>query len=191
MPNFDYENAKRDILDNGGDPDYLSETNEKDRDAYLRKMGLDPSEYGRTSEQSGSGKRSGCSGGSSSDDWSIFGGGSSSGSSGSSGDSCYLTTACVRAKGLADDCPELTEMRRFRDTYVLQRKDGREDVATYYRLAPQVVRRINSRPDAEEIWKKVYENMVLPCLEHIRRGENEQAYRMYKTCTLALADLPD
>lgn len=45
MP-FDYENAERDILDAGGDPDYLSYTNPTERDNYLRKMGLRPEEYG-------------------------------------------------------------------------------------------------------------------------------------------------
>lgn len=45
MP-FDYENAERDILDAGGDPDYLSYTNPTKRDNYLRKMGLRPEKYG-------------------------------------------------------------------------------------------------------------------------------------------------
>ena len=39
---FDYENAKRDIFDNGGDPDYLDEWDSGKRDKFLRDMGLDP-----------------------------------------------------------------------------------------------------------------------------------------------------
>lgn len=29
---------------------------------------------------------------------------------------CFLTSACVKYKGLSDDCKELTELRQFRDT---------------------------------------------------------------------------
>ena len=43
---FDYENAKRDIFDNGGDPDYLDEWDPKKRDKFLRDMGLNPGDYG-------------------------------------------------------------------------------------------------------------------------------------------------
>lgn len=52
MSHFDYENAERDIFDAGGDPDYLSHYNEAARDNYLKKMGMNPSDYGggRTAE---------------------------------------------------------------------------------------------------------------------------------------------
>ena len=46
MSGFDYENARLDILDSGGDPDFLSYTDPQKRDAYLRKMGLRPEDYG-------------------------------------------------------------------------------------------------------------------------------------------------
>ena len=53
MSHFDYENAKRDIRDAGGDPDYLSHYNEAERDRYLKGMGLNPSDYGGGRQASG------------------------------------------------------------------------------------------------------------------------------------------
>lgn len=42
---FDYENAKMDVMENGGDPDYVSYYNEKSRDNYLLSLGLNPNDY--------------------------------------------------------------------------------------------------------------------------------------------------
>jgi len=42
---FDYEEAELDVLDNGGDPDYLDHYHPEKRDAYLRNIGLRPESY--------------------------------------------------------------------------------------------------------------------------------------------------
>lgn len=48
---FDYEEARRDLWDNGCDPDYLSEYDSpEERDRFLRDCGLDPAFYGSTYE---------------------------------------------------------------------------------------------------------------------------------------------
>ena len=183
MPNFDYENAKRDILDNGGDPDFLDYHHADKRDSYLKGLGLNPRNY---SGGSGSSKNSGSTFSSSSSGFfdALF-------SDSPSDDSCFVTTACIRARGLADDCAELTQLRQFRDDYVLRTQDGKDDVDTYYRLAPAVVEKINARADSKEVWERVYTDMILPCLALVREGKNEQAYRLYKDYTLTLADLPE
>ena len=161
--NFDYEEARRDILDNGGDPDYLSEYNPAKRDEYLRKMGLHPKDYGSRLEKP--------KGGSASDD------------------GCFITTACTSARGLPDDCEELMLLRHFRDTWVKRRPGGEADIRRYYAEAPGIVRRINARADAEQIWDRVYNEMVLPCLERIREGDEEGAYVLYRDWTLSLAEM--
>ena len=169
---FDYEEARRDIRDNGGDPDYLSEYDSPEkRDAFLRSSGLDPDNYrdhfGRSS------------GGSS-----LFS--SSSSSSSGSDESCFVTTACIRAKGLPDDCEELTVLRAFRDKWVRTRKNGREEIQLYYDLAPGIVAKIDRLPDANEIWSTVYEEMIRPCVDMIRHNDGEGAYRLYKDYTFRL-----
>lgn len=165
MSGFDYENARLDILESGGDPDYLSYTDPEKRDAYLRKMGLRPEDYGggsrdpKNRQSTGSGSDSGC----------------------------FQTSACVQARGLPDDCEELTVLRQYRDGYLRRRPGGAEEIREYYRIAPQIVEAVNAKENAGEIWNQVYEEMVLPCVRMIRSGAMEDAFRLYKEYTLKLA----
>ncbi len=167
MSGFDYENARLDILDSGGDPDYLSHFNPQERDAYLRRMGLRPEDYGggsrdpKSRQSTGSGSNSGC----------------------------FLTSACVEARRLPDDCEELTVLRRYRDGYLRRRPGGEEEVREYYRIAPRIVEAVNARENAGEIWNRVYEEMVLPCVRMIQSGAMEDAFRLYKDYTLKLASI--
>lgn len=105
--------------------------------------------------------------------------------SGSSG-GCYLTSACVEAKGLPDDCHELTALRKFRDEYVAKCERGKEDIAHYYAAAPKVVDRINKKENAKSIWEEVYNSMVLPCVKLIDESCFDEAYKLYKAKSMKL-----
>ena len=166
MSGFDYEQAEMDLWDTGGDPDGLPYKNPQKRDEYLRKNGLNPKNYGSTwdSGKNNSGKSSGTNG-------------------------CFLTSACVKARGLPDDCEELTVLRHYRDTYLSNRPGGAGEIRTYYQIAPQIVEAVNAKENAGEIWNRVYEEMVLPCVRMIREGAMEDAFRLYKSYTLKLAKL--
>ena len=107
-----------------------------------------------------------------------------SGDSGSGG--CYLTSACVQARGLTDDCVELTTLRRFRDGYLRESAEGAADIEHYYASAPQIVQAINASADAETIWARVYDELVAPCVALIREGRMEDTYRHYKRYSLEL-----
>ena len=167
MPWFDYEDAEQDIIDNGGDPDYLSHFDPDERDEYLRKMGLRPEDYGGSRKSSSKSHNS-----------------SSSDSGG-----CFLTSACAEAKGLPDDCEELTILRHYRDTYLSMQIGGKDEIQEYYKIAPQIVESINAKENAKEIWNSVYEEMVLPCVRMIKSGNKEDAFRLYKSYTLKLASI--
>lgn len=167
MSRFDYESAELDILDSGGDPDYLSHTDPQKRDAYLRKMGLRPEKYGGGSRDPKNRQNA-----------------SSGGDSG-----CFLTSACVKARGLPDDCEELTVLRQYRDGYLRSRPDGAEEIREYYHIAPQIVEAVNAKGNALEIWNRVYEEMVLPCVRMIQNGAMEDAFQLYKDYTIKLADI--
>ena len=65
---------------------------------------------------------------------------------------CFLTTACVEYKGLADDCEELTKLRAFRDNYLKTTEEGKAVVEEYYRIAPQIVEKINASAKKAEIY---------------------------------------
>jgi len=169
--NFDYENAELDIWDAGGDPDYLSHTDPVKRDKLMKDMGMDPKKYGSK--------------------WGDFsnldktnGSGSGSGSTG-----CFITSACIKAAGLPDDCEELTTLRWFRDHYMKNVPSGAEDIQEYYRIAPKIVSAINCRDDADSVWKRIYQNLIQSCVRLIKAGDYSKTYELYKRYTLRMKEL--
>lgn len=92
---------------------------------------------------------------------------------------CFLTSACTEARGLPDDCEELTTLRAFRDGYMKSLPHGQADICEYYHIAPAIVDKIQSLPNAKEIFDSIYTELVLPCVELIHAGKNEEAYTKY------------
>lgn len=97
-------------------------------------------------------------------------------SSGSSG--CFLTTACCDYMGLADDCEELATMRQFRDDYLLHNSVGEEIVKSYYKVAPQIVEKINTQDNKEQIYKEIY-NKIIKIVKLVKMSENDDAVAEY------------
>lgn len=103
--------------------------------------------------------------------------------------SCFLTSACVEAKGLPDDCHELTVLRAFRDGYMRSLPEGQVDICEYYHTAPVIVERIKALPNAREIFDSIYSELVLPCVKLIENDQKHEAYIKYKDYTKALKSL--
>ena len=93
---------------------------------------------------------------------------------------CFLTSACVEAKGLPDDCYELTTLRAFRDGYMRSLPEGASDICEYYHTAPGIVEKIRQLPNATEIFNKIYDELVLPCVHLIENGKKQEAYAAYR-----------
>ena len=93
---------------------------------------------------------------------------------------CFLTSASTEARGLPDNCKELTTLRAFRDGYMKALPQGQAEICEYYHIAPVIVDKIHSLPDAIEIFDKIYTELVLPCVELIQCGNNESAYLKYR-----------
>lgn len=106
----------------------------------------------------------------------------------SSSGGCYLTTACVEHKGLADDCVELMTLRGFRDGYMSDLEQGRKDIEEYYKTALGIVEAINSTEEADEVYAALYSDVIVPCVELIRAGQNKKAYEKYKDMVKSLED---
>lgn len=51
--------------------------------------------------------------------------------SGSGTEGCYLTSACVTARGLSDQCEELQALRSFRDGYLSEQPGGPAEIEQY------------------------------------------------------------
>lgn len=96
---------------------------------------------------------------------------------------CYLTSACVEAKGLPDDCPELTTLRRFRDTWLANQPGGKEEIQHYYQVAPAIVAAIQTKENAKEIFDDIYRSLILPCVTLIQEGKMDETWKLYRETT--------
>ena len=94
-------------------------------------------------------------------------------------DDCFITTACVRFHGLADDCYELTTLRAFRDNYLKATGEGEKLVAEYYDRAPLLVELLSHRTDQATLYAEVFRRIRFAC-ELIEAGEQERAREEYK-----------
>lgn len=93
-------------------------------------------------------------------------------SSGGGGGICYLTTACCKFAGLADDCEELMVLRKFRDEYV-----PKELVDEYYKSSAIVEPKISNNPT---ILQSIH-SVVKDCIRDIKSGLNTTALTRYTT----------
>ena len=99
---------------------------------------------------------------------------------------CYLTSACVQARGLADDCTELQTLRAFRDGWLMDQPYGSEIIHEYYHIAPAIVASIDQKPNAAAIYDAIYTQVVLPCVAFIQKQKNEDAVKIYSDTVRAL-----
>lgn len=105
---------------------------------------------------------------------------------GDSSGGCYLTSACMYAKGLPDDCYELETLRHFRDTWLKNSKEGNQVVKQYYEIAPKIVSAINDTKDSKAVYEMLYEKMVKPCVVFIEQKRYQEALELYRNMTLKL-----
>ncbi|MDE0101375.1 MAG: hypothetical protein OXN89_03265 [Bryobacterales bacterium] len=97
------------------------------------------------------------------------------------GDGCFITHAVLQSESLeSDDGAILSQLRGFRDEYVLTQPGGRGLINTYYATAPEIVRVIDARPDRQQIWRNVYQRWLHPAVEAVRRGHPRRALELYE-----------
>ncbi|MCD7765632.1 MAG: hypothetical protein LUH53_03825 [Lachnospiraceae bacterium] len=92
---------------------------------------------------------------------------------------CYITTAVCRTFGKPDDCYELTLLRNYRDTYLAESPGGEELIATYYDVAPSIVKHIDQQPDSADIYRGIWEKWLSPCIDMIESGQKEECREHY------------
>jgi hypothetical protein len=64
---------------------------------------------------------------------------------------------------------------------------GNADICKYYHTAPTIVENIKRLSNALEIFEKIYDELVIPCVNLIDNGKNEEAYSTYKNYVEALS----
>lgn len=97
----------------------------------------------------------------------------------SGGGGCYITTAVCEFYGKPDDCYELTQFRKFRDTWLMEQEDGEALIQKYYETAPTVVETLKCGENREVIYRKLYSDYLLPCLQYIEEEKYESCKELY------------
>lgn len=100
--------------------------------------------------------------------------------------SCYISTAVYRSLDKPDDCYELTTLRKYRDTYLMESEEGRKIVEEYYNIAPTIVNRIGRRADADEIYHGIWDSYLEPCIRLIETDRKEECRDLYITMVRTL-----
>lgn len=98
---------------------------------------------------------------------------------------CYLSTACIEARNLPDDCHELQVLRKFRDGFVSETLEGRELVKEYYEIAPRIVEAVHDTGYENEILTELYSE-IKEIVSMIDRKKNSDAFRHYCEMTQRL-----
>lgn len=99
---------------------------------------------------------------------------------------CFLTTACCSVVGLADDCWELTMLRRLRDDWMTGFADGQADIARYRRNAPAIAQRLGASAEGRRRLLRLYWSVIVPAAVMIGLGLRRAPYRLYRRMMLSL-----
>lgn len=94
------------------------------------------------------------------------------------GGGCFITTAMCGHFGLADDCTELETLRKFRDSFMTENEERKEDVKEYYRLAKKYASQLAEIEDSD-FWSTVRSFIDL-AVAQIQADKKDEAYLTYK-----------
>lgn len=100
------------------------------------------------------------------------------------GGGCYITTAICETSGKADDCHELTMMRKFRDEWLAKQPDGMYVINDYYETAPQIVSEINKRSDRNTIYSFLDRHFLKKCISFIEKDKMFDCKKCYMDMVL-------
>lgn len=101
---------------------------------------------------------------------------------------CYITTAVCETFGKGDSCYELTLLRDYRDGYLASRPDGDALIREYYDVAPSIVKHINQRENAAQIYQGIWDEYLRPCISMIESDQKEECCDLYRDMVYSLRD---
>lgn len=99
---------------------------------------------------------------------------------------CFLTTACVHHKGLADDGVELNTLRAFREEYMRPLSDGQALLDRYYVDGPAILRAVEQQANPGAYYEHMYQHLVRPSLALIEQHQKAEAMAYYRDYVLAI-----
>ncbi len=90
---------------------------------------------------------------------------------------CYITTAVCTTLGLDDNCKYLTELRDFRDNYMMTHQECIPLLIEYELIGPIVSRHIEQDPDTAQTMLETY---ISKAIALIHQESYESAIETYK-----------
>lgn len=97
-----------------------------------------------------------------------------------------LTTACVDARWLDDNCHKLRSFRRLRDDHLSHTVAGRQLIGNYYQTAPDIVSTIHRESNSQEVLDEIYDALIRPCVSLIDSDRFEDAVKYYSDGVAAM-----
>lgn len=97
---------------------------------------------------------------------------------GSSG-GCFLTTATCLVLGKPDECEELVAFKKYRDTYLINENDGKQLIREYYRIAPEILNKIDEEQDSKQVYFKMYDDYISVGYRYLLEKEYKKAKEIY------------
>lgn len=79
-------------------------------------------------------------------------------------------------------------LRDYRDNYLASLPNGKELIEKYYDVAPTIVKHIDQRADAKEIYCSIWEEYLSPCISLIESGQMETCRKRYEEMVYTLRD---
>jgi len=92
---------------------------------------------------------------------------------------CFISTACIKSKGLPDNCYELNMLRLFRDQYIKTLPQGEQIIQEYYSIAPRILSKIEDSGNPHKIYNYLYKNLVSKSLKFIKQKRHIKAFHNY------------
>lgn len=92
---------------------------------------------------------------------------------------CFITTAVCASLCKLDDCDELMTMRWLRDKLKKEDPDMAVLINEYYRVAPLLVKKINSFVDAPTVYRRLWDNYISKIYGYIKQKDYHDAKLRY------------
>ena len=94
---------------------------------------------------------------------------------------CLLSSACVAARGLPDDCDELTTLRKFRRDHLEGTPRGDAILLEYKEIGSKILQWIDETDARKILFDDLYQRLVIGTVNLIRNEQFEEAISHYQT----------
>lgn len=101
---------------------------------------------------------------------------------------CFITTIVCNILGYEDDCELLALLRNFRDNTLKTDPQYLHLLIEYDKIGPLICSGIRCESNRKAFCLGLLKYFLIPCVNAIKEGNNEEAIEMYKNMVIYLTD---